>query len=214
MPNLVVKRLTSRLIRDDREDIQAALLEYVLEEEADCTKLRPDHYLLAKLLPYLNQVSTNWKGLTKNVEWVGSSAHRHCLDHLKNCLRFKGKFLARQIAAAQKEESEHESDQPEEDDLDTAQPTPQRGPHTKKRQASEDGDTPAAPAQPAPAKKQKTEQQYDDTSMMVQHQVHQTHHTPIINASDDISDIFHQLRKISAQIKQKRQETAVLYQQW
>ena len=70
MTNLVVKRLTSRLNRDDREDIQAALLEYVLEEEADPAKLKPDHYLLAKLLPYLNQVSTNWKGLAKNVEWV------------------------------------------------------------------------------------------------------------------------------------------------
>ena len=99
MPNLVVKRLTSRLIRDDREDIQAALLEYVLEEEADCATLRPDHYLLAKLLPYLNQVSTNWKGLSKNVEWVGSSAHKHCLEYLKNQLRFKGKYLQKRVDA-------------------------------------------------------------------------------------------------------------------
>ena len=214
MPNLVVKRLTSRLIRDDREDIQAALLEYVLEEEADCAKLRPDHYLLAKLLPYLNQVSTNWKGLAKNIEWVGSAAHKHCLEYLKNQLRFKGKYLQKRVDAVNQGQSDHYDDPPEEDDQDTIQPTPQKGRHSKKGPASDVDDTPAAPAQPAPAKKQKIEQQYDDASIMIQNQSQPTHITLMRDPTDDISDIFLQLRKISAQIKQKRQETAVLYQHW
>jgi hypothetical protein len=214
MPNLVVKRLTSRLIRDDREDIQAALLEYVLEEEADCTKLRPDHYLLAKLLPYLNQVSTNWKGLAKNVEWVGSSAHKHCLEYLKNQLRFKGKYLQKRVDAVNQGQSDHDDEQPEDDDQDTIQPTPQKGKHAKRGPTSDVDDTPAAPAQPAPAKKQKTEQQYDDASIVAQGPSQPTHITLMRDPTDDISDVFHQLRKISSQIKQKRQDTEVLYNQW
>jgi hypothetical protein len=201
MPNLVVKRLTSRLIRDDREDIQAALLEYVLEEEADCATLRPDHYLLAKLLPYLNQVSTNWKGLSKNVEWVGSSAHKHCLEYLKNQLRFKGKYLQKRVDAVNQGQSDHDDEPPQDDDQDTIQPTPQKG-HTKKRgPASDVDDTPAAPTQPALAKKQKFEQHYDDASIIAQGPSQPTHITLMRDHTDDISHIFLTLRKIAVQIK-------------
>ena len=94
--------------------------------------------------------------------------------------------------------------QEEDEDQDIPEPTPQKR-HSKKRgTATIIEDTTAAPAQPAPAKKQKTEQQYDETSTIVQNPPHQSHHAPMIYATDDISDVFHELRKISAQIKQKR----------
>ncbi len=214
MTNHIAKRLTSRLNRDDREDIQAALLQYALDEELDPASLKANHYLLAKLLPILNQISTNWKGLARNVEWVGSSAHKHCLDHLKNCLRFKGKFLARQIAAAQKDDTETQPDQPEEDDVDTAQPTPQKDPHTKKREASEKDDTPIVTQPHATFKRQKVEQQDDDASYHAFNQAQVPQITPIKDTNSGVADIFIQLTKVSAQIKQKRYETAVLYQEW
>ena len=212
MPNLIAKRLTSRLNRDDREDIQAAMIQFVLDEDADPTKLKPNHYQLATLLPYLNRVSTNWKGLKNNVEWVGSSIHRHCLDHLKNLLRFRGKYLQRLIDTAQEGASAPYELQEEDEDQDIPEPTPQKG-HAKKRgPASDIDDTPVAPANPAPAKKQKREQQDDEVSNVAQGPSQPTHLTLMRGPTDDITHIFHTLRKIAAQIKQKRQETEVLYQ--
>ena len=72
MTDLIAKRLKSRLGPDDRDDLQAALIQYALDEEMECAEIKANHYLISTLLPYLNRVSTNWKGLAKNVEWVGS----------------------------------------------------------------------------------------------------------------------------------------------
>ena len=49
---------------------------------------------------------------------------------------------------------------------------------------------------------------------MIQNQAQPTHITLMRDPTDDISDVFHELRKISGQIKQKRQDTEVLYNQW
>ena len=65
-------RLKEKLDQDDQGDIRVALLNYVIEEDADTSKLKPDHYMIRALLPYLNRVSTNWKGLIKEVNFVGS----------------------------------------------------------------------------------------------------------------------------------------------
>ena len=42
MTNLVSKRLTARLMRDDRADIQTALLNYVIDHELDPASLSPN----------------------------------------------------------------------------------------------------------------------------------------------------------------------------
>ena len=93
MTTPVHKRLKKRLDRDDQADIRQALLNFAIEEDADTSKLKADHYLVRALLPYLNRVSTNWKGLINNFDFVGSVIHKHMLDYLKNQLRDKGIHL-------------------------------------------------------------------------------------------------------------------------
>ena len=84
MPPPIIGRLKKQLEKEDQTDIRAALLNYVIGSEADTSKLKPDHYLVKELLPYLHGVSTNWKGLIKCVEFPGSNIHKHLLGYLKN----------------------------------------------------------------------------------------------------------------------------------
>ena len=87
MPPPIIGRLKKQLEKEDQTDIRAALLNYVIGSEADTSKMKPDHYLVKDLLPYLHGVSTNWKGLVKCVDFAGSSIHKHTLEYLKNQLR-------------------------------------------------------------------------------------------------------------------------------
>ena len=102
----------------------------------------------------------------------------------------------------------------EEDEPDIPETTPQKKLSKKRGHADDVDDTPAAPTQPAPAKKQKLEQQYDDTSIVAQGPSQPTHILMMKDHTYNITETFHSLRKISAQIKQKRQEIDSLYQQW
>ena len=97
MPQPIVKRLTCRLDPDDKADLRRALLDFALDHEVDASTLRPDDQLLQKLYPFLHAISTNWKGLVRNIEWVGSTAHRHALEYLKNQLRLKGSVLSKRV---------------------------------------------------------------------------------------------------------------------
>ena len=87
MSKPIYQRMNQRMVEDDRKEIQRALLDYAIDTECECSKLAPNHYLLQKLLPYLHTFSANWKQLQKNPDWVGSVAHKHVLEYLKNQLR-------------------------------------------------------------------------------------------------------------------------------
>ena len=36
------------------------------------------------ILEYLVKANTEWKGLDENIEWVGSKAHGHAVEIIKN----------------------------------------------------------------------------------------------------------------------------------
>ena len=112
-------------------------------------------------------MSTNWKGLTKNPEWLGSSAHKHSIEYLRGQLRFKGTFLAKRVKAALEGASERDVLQLFDDEVDTPQPTPQKSTRAKRGHASDVDDPEHAAASNAPAKKQKTEQHDEDASLKV-----------------------------------------------
>ena len=51
MATPIKHRLKEKLDQDDQGDIRVALLNYVIEEDADTSKLKPDHYMIRALLP-------------------------------------------------------------------------------------------------------------------------------------------------------------------
>ena len=43
-----------------------------------------------QIMPYLHKRHEDWQGLDRDIQWKGSTAHKHLHDHLKNLLRKKG----------------------------------------------------------------------------------------------------------------------------
>ena len=153
MTTLIKLRLKEWLDQDDQGDIRVALLNYVIEEDADTSKLKPDHYMIRALLPYLNRVSTNWKGLIKEVNFVGSPIHKHMLEYLKNQLRDKGRVLRGKVKEALTPKPEITQDQGNQSDTE-ADPSDNEATLLGKRSHQADGDnTPDQVTYQAPTKK-------------------------------------------------------------
>ena len=117
----IMKQLTAKLSKERRGDVKQALLDYALDLDLDAADLIPDHGLVEDLLPSLCKANSSWKGLKGNIEWKGSTAHKHVIDTLKNQLREKGKYLARKLEEARRERDETDSDIDEADDRLTDQ---------------------------------------------------------------------------------------------
>ena len=153
MTNAIKHRLKERLDGNDQADIRSAILNFAIDEDADTSKMKPDHYLVRALLPYLNRVSTNWKGLINNVEFPGSNIHKHMLEYLKNQLRDKGRVLKTKVKEAltpkpevTHDQGSHSESEPDQDEEETT--------YLGKRPQTVDGDnTPDQVTYQPPAKK-------------------------------------------------------------
>ena len=83
MPPLI-KRINRKFDKTHLRLITRALLDYMLAEDLAAEDVSPDEELVQILLPSLEKKSSIWNHLKDNIEFVGSTAHKHFVSHLKN----------------------------------------------------------------------------------------------------------------------------------
>ena len=117
---LVVDHLDKELTKDQRADIDKALLREVKEQKLDYTQLKNDEVLHALILTSLaKKLPEEWAGLKGHPDWkAGSPAYNQFNTALKNHVYRDGKWIHNQLNPKQpktKETPDHDApeDQPE-----------------------------------------------------------------------------------------------------
>ena len=210
----IIKQLTAKLSEERRGDVKQALLDYALDLDLDATDLIPDHELVEDLLPSLYKANSSWKGLKGNIEWKGSTAHKHVVDTLKNQLREKGKYFARKLEEARKDRDATDSELDEADERVTDQAPPSKLVGKKRSHQPEgEADQDTTPA-PTPVKQQKTAGQDHLIQTPGQAAEPRVQPTSEAVAAASMEQAFAELRRVALLIRARRGEISELTDKW